>query len=77
MIPPMTKLITVASARINLKSITALLFVSLALIWNEPVWTWVNGDEEEDTVRFRQRLVFVVCLMLFVGLFQVKNTYSK
>ena len=73
----MTKLITVASARINLKSITALLFVSLALIWNEPVWTWVNGDEEEDTVRFRQRLVFVVCLMLFVGLFQVKNTYSK
>ena len=44
------------------------------VIWSDPVWVWINGDEEEDTVRFRQRLVFAIFWLVTLGLIQLKNS---
>lgn len=40
---------------------------------SDVVWRWVNIDEEEDTVRFRQRLAFVLFCSIVLGLVQIKR----
>lgn len=45
----------------------------LAIYNSDVVWTWVNIDEEEDTVRFRQRLAFAIFWLLSLGMVQVKR----
>jgi hypothetical protein len=69
----LTKAITYS--RVFLSSIYTIFAVStlsLAVIQSETVWTWIHGDEEEDTVRFRQRLTFVLFFSLVFGLLQLR-----
>lgn len=40
---------------------------------SDVVWRWVNIDEEEDTVRFRQRVAFVSFWSILLGLIQIKR----
>lgn len=58
-------------------SYSVVLFVSTMMcgvFLSEPMWVWINGDEEEDTVRFRQRLTFTVFWFVVLGLIQLKNS---
>lgn len=43
------------------------------LIFTNPVWFWINNDEEEDTVRFRQRLMWAVFWFVSFGVFRVSH----
>ena len=49
--------------------------IMAAIVWSDPVWVWINNDEEEDTVRFRQRLSFCVFWFIVVGLIHVRNSF--
>ena len=51
--------------------------ILIAVYNSDIVWTWVNGDEEEDTVRFRQRLVFVAFNCVVLGLVQTKRCFER
>ena len=54
--------------------IVFVMVVELGILFSVPVWAWINYDEEEDTVRFRQRLTFtIICVSLF-GLVQLKKS---
>ena len=53
--------------------VIAIMMVSI--IMSNPVWVWINNDEEEDTVRFRQRLSFTVFWSIMIGLVHVRNTF--
>ena len=48
-----------------------------SIVLAEPVWVWINDDQEEDTVRFRQRLVFVGFWFVSIGLIHIRNSYVR
>jgi len=54
--------------------LSVIVALQLAIMLSGPYWEWMNDDEEEDTVRFRQRLTFVVIVGTFFGLIHVKNS---
>lgn len=56
----------------SFRGIVFTVVLMVAVIGSSPVWSWINDDEEEDTVRFRQRLVFVVFWFVAVGLLHFK-----
>ena len=62
-------------------AITSFLFIAaasvimIAVIKSDVVWTWIHGDEEEDTVRFRQRLAFVLFFSVTAGLVHLRNSH--
>lgn len=64
-----------------ISTITSFLFIAsasvimIAVIKSDVVWTWIHGDEEEDTVRFRQRLAFVVFFSVTAGLVHLRNSH--
>ncbi len=59
---------------ISIKSIFAVFTVMIAIIYSAPVWAWINDDEEEDTVRFRQRLTFVIVASTLTALLHIRNS---
>ena len=63
-----------APARSFLVFVGTIAALMIGMLWNESVWVWINGDEEEDTVRFRQRLCFVIFWLACVGLFQIRQS---
>lgn len=60
--------------RITYRLISVVFAFQLAVMLSPPFWEWMNDDEEEDTVRFRQRLTFVMITGTLFGLIQLKNT---
>lgn len=63
--------------RVSLPLIFVVIVGMVAFLLSEPVWMWINGDEEEDTVRFRQRLTFVLFWFVVLGMFQLKNSVQS
>ena len=62
--------------RVTYPLIGVVIVLMTALILSDPVWVWINNDEEEDTVRFRQRLSYTVFWIVVVGLVHVRNTFT-
>jgi len=47
-----------------------------AIIASGPVWTWINYDEEEDTVRLRQRIAFSGFWFITIGALHLRNSIT-
>ncbi len=59
--------------KITFTHIFGTVVVMVGIIGSSVVWSWVHDDEEEDHVRFRQRLVFAIFWLVVIGLSHIKN----
>jgi hypothetical protein len=65
--------ITAIGSRISFSLVFTVAILMISAVYHDWVWEWMNGDEEEDTVRFRQRLVFVLFWSVVMGLVQLRS----
>jgi hypothetical protein len=64
-------------ASVNYSLIGIVMVIMIAAVVSDPVWVWINNDEEEDTVRFRQRLCFTVFWFISIGLIHIRNSFVR
>jgi hypothetical protein len=76
-VSPVVRLCDLVGPAVNYSFICFVMVIMTATIVSEPVWVWINNDEEEDTVRFRQRLSFTLFWFISIGLIHVRNSFVR
>lgn len=61
-------------SRIAYTHIIGVTFIMAAVVGSSSIWSWIHDDEEEDLVRFRQRLVFAIFWSIVLGLLHIRNS---